>query len=125
MVSGKAMLWFETGMEGCEWAVVYQEPKDSKYYLHFLQNGEKLKLYEKGREIWRGTIEHDITTNLTNETGYDYQRQVVGNRIVHWLQKDVDPDQWLRWLENERECELENLVGDSYLLSYTGPEGEK
>lgn len=115
-VKGRAGLYFETGMEGCEWVVAYQNPKTSKYYIHPLQNGDKLTLYNRGKEIWAGTIKHNTKINLTNDTGYSYPRQVVKNWIVHWLQDGINPDKWANWLIKGKDCELESRVKDEWLV---------
>lgn len=129
MIKGRAMAYFETGMEGFEWCVLYEDPATKKWYNHFLQNGDRLKLFEERKEIWAGTIEKDTTINLTNETAYSYPRQVVRGMIVHWLPKGVNPNQWAEWLERGKDCELENILGENYPLhfinSQTGKESDR
>ena len=110
MVKGKLELYFETGMEGCEWAVFKDGDGEGYDRLHFLDNGDRLKIYNQRKIIWEGEIRHDTKTNLTDKTGYAYPRQVVKGYIVHWLQEGVDPDRWAKWFLEEKECELVEKV---------------
>ncbi len=114
MIKGKLEFYFETGMEGAEWTVFDFEnhTKDPNPYnsLHFLENGDKLRIYEKGNKIWEGIIKKDTRINLTDKTGYSYPRQVVKGHIVHWLQSKMSPERWADWFFDEKECELEKKV---------------
>jgi len=109
MIKGKLLLYFETGMEGCEWAVIDKDERSPNPYkaLKELKKGDKLKIYDSGKIIWEGEIRPDTKTNLTDKTGYPYPRQVVKNYIVHWLQQGVDPEKWAQWFLEEKDCELE------------------
>jgi antitoxin component YwqK of YwqJK toxin-antitoxin module len=112
-VKGRALLYFETGMEGCEWAVLDEKYKDNSNektfydFLYILKEGDSLAIYENGNIKWQGVIKKDLETNLTDKTAYPYPRQVVGNYIVHWLQKGVNPDAWAEMFIRNMKCELE------------------
>jgi len=107
MIKGKLHLYFETGMEGCEWVVLNQKRRDFYKSLTYLENGDRLRVYDNKKVVWEGEIKHDTKTNLTDKTGYPYPRQVVKNYIVHWLQQGVDPDKWAQWCLEEKDCELD------------------
>ncbi|MEI6731729.1 MAG: hypothetical protein WCK90_03550 [archaeon] len=71
MIKGKLEFYFETGMEGAEWTVFDFEnhTKDPNPYnsLHFLENGDKLRIYEKGNKIWEVGTQTNKKTKGNNE----------------------------------------------------------
>lgn len=114
MIKGNLVLYFETGMEGAEWAMVYRGNKKSRVKVHFLEQGEGLRIYEGDKTLWQGKIDKDTKKNLSSKTGYPYKRQVVEGYIVHWLQRGVKPKDWANWFLSEKECELEKVVGQEF-----------
>ena len=82
------------------WSVCLKkkEIKKQKPWLQFKDRKEK---------IYEGEIKKDLTTNLTDKTAYPYKRQVVKGIIVHWLQKDFDPEKCADMFLQELPCELD------------------
>lgn len=98
---GELNIWFETGLEGCVWALQdYNFITDEGFYSYDglvpVKKNDYLKVYDKDELIWEGKIKPD------------YSIKVVGPFRVHWVQEGMDPVEWAKLF-----CELKSR---DYLL---------
>ena len=106
IIKGTLNTYFETGMEGVRWAMK-EDDLEGYDALNVLDEGQRLVVYDNAGDVyWRGDIKKDLTTNLTDETFYPYPRQVANGLIIHWLQKDVNPEKWANMFFDEMRAEL-------------------
>lgn len=116
-------MFFETGMEGCDWAIQDETtiPKDGYWGyegLHFLRSRKpKIKyliIFKDGEEVWSGDPEFTSTYMAANskikeylvshtyETGYTRTQLQFHNYWFHNLPANGDLDIWKDILENEK-----------------------
>ena len=86
---GELFDWFETGCEGVIWSLQESKHISKEGYYSYdglkpIKRGDYLKAYDKDKLVWEGEIDPDFSV------------KVAGPFNVHWVQRGVEPIEWLK-----------------------------
>lgn len=103
--AGVLFAWFETGLEGQVWALqeyssikMVESPELSNIQteswdyvgLRVIERGDDLTIFDRNEVVvWQGIIQPERIRS-------------IGGWSVHWSQKDVDPEQWMKFFSSRK-----------------------